>query len=280
MKTAIDRLSIGVEKEVDILEFDGYKTSTRFVCPECGEYVFAAIGKRNGFRHYKGSGLDCDRRVDNSDSFTFYERVGLPIYLVKENNSFTLNIGFYSLGKDLLQLAQKENLNVIITTNSANNYQKHIIDFTFFENDVTLKKFDFMPYFGTDYKITLSNTNCTSYSYISQKWSDYADGFLSSGAVFSCFDNKGKKYRKNDTLTTNTEYYLILSDSADKPYGKITLTFEGGLKIGHNHFSVYKIIIPSCKEDEFKTMFVRYLSHLFNGKTLSRQGWNSIISQQ
>lgn len=32
MKTAIDRLNVGEEKEVSISDFDGYKSVDRFVC--------------------------------------------------------------------------------------------------------------------------------------------------------------------------------------------------------------------------------------------------------
>ena len=54
MQTAIDRLSVGKEKEINIIDFDGYRATNPFVCPECGEYVFPAVGKKNSFKHPKG----------------------------------------------------------------------------------------------------------------------------------------------------------------------------------------------------------------------------------
>lgn len=46
MRIAIDRLIIGKEEEIDIKDYDGNKKENRFVCPECGEYVFPAVGKK------------------------------------------------------------------------------------------------------------------------------------------------------------------------------------------------------------------------------------------
>ena len=260
MRTAIDRLSTGIENEVNILDFDGYKSSNRFVCPECGEYVFPAVGKKNSFKHYKGSGLDCDRRVDSIGELSFYERVGLPIYLIKENDQFSLGIGFYALGSSFLETVKNESL--IVSIETKNNYyiapDKYRIDFTFYENDVTIKRLNFIPYYNENYSIKILSDNNNLVSQIQAKWSDYADGFLSLGAIFSYSETKGKKFRKNDTITTNTEYYLLTFSNSWHVVSNVEKQYLGSFIIGQKMCYIYNIIIKPSNEKEFQ-----YLENYF-----------------
>lgn len=254
MRTAIDRMSIGKEKEVDILAYDGIKKNDRFVCPECGEYVFTATGKRNSFKHRKGEGLECDRRVDGTSKLTFYERVGLPIYLIKETNTYSLNIGFYALGSKIIEIANGENISVIINNDNQYNYycDKYLIDSTsFYENDITIKQINFIPENQKNYKIELSNKYSIINHYINNKWSDYADGFSKIGAVFSYSENKGKKIRKNDTITTDTSYYVLLFNKYQENLNGLEYKEITYFKVGSNNCFIYKIKINTVDEKEF-----------------------------
>ena len=256
MQTAIDRLSAGKEKEISIMDFDGYRSSFRFVCPECGEYVFPAVGKKNSFKHPKGKGLECDRRVDGQASLTYFERVGLPIYLLNENNKFSLGIGFYALGSEGLKKAQKDNLRVVIgckTNNSLTNDQ-YLIDFTFYEDDITIKQLSFIPYYEDNYSVIISDTKSEAIQIICNKWSDYADGFSRLGAIFSYSENKGKKFRKNDTITTSTEYYLLEFDNFIQVPQGIEKQFINLFNVGRKICHVNKIKISPSNEIEFRSL--------------------------
>lgn len=254
MKTAIDRLNIGEEKEISIFDFDGYKSENRFVCPECGEYVFAATG--HSFKHYKGKGLECDLRVDSSDKFTFFQRVGLPIYLLNNNGEFALNIGFYGLGKKLLDQAQDKSIKVIIkenTSNAKNGYQYFIDEINFFHNDITLKPLDFIPRANTNYQISFNDKNVVTDA-IEEKWSNFADGFSMLGGLFSYNENKGKKIRKNDTITINTDYYFLRLVNFNLNKEGLEVEKLGQIKINSNYFDIFKISISPKNKTEFKNL--------------------------
>lgn len=254
MRTAIDRLAIGVEKEIDIHDFDGYRTYTRFVCPECGEYV--SVRERKGFWHRPGSGLECERRVDGTANLTFYERVGLPIYLLTENGKFSLGIGFYALGSSLLEKAQNDNLSVTIESESNDDPQKdkYLIDFTFYENDLTIKPINFIPNYGQNYSIKISNDKSYFAQAINTKWSYYADGFSNSGAVFTYSEFRGKKIRNNDTITTNTEYFLITFDRLFETTEGLEHKYVDSFKVGQRTCYINKIQIQPSNEKEFHTL--------------------------
>lgn len=118
MQTAIDRLIFGKEEEVNIINFDGYRRHNRFICPECGEYVNPHFGNKNKFfSHPKGKGLDCDKRVDGK-SCTYYERVGLSMYLKKVFDTFELQLALPPLPDNLINLASSKKAKVIISASS------------------------------------------------------------------------------------------------------------------------------------------------------------------
>lgn len=256
MKTAIDRLNVGEEKEVSIFDFDGCRSKYRFVCPECGEYVFASTGKINSFKHYKGKGIDCDLRVDSADQFTFFQRVGLPIYLINNNGEFALNIGFYGLGEKLLSQAQEKSIKVIITENTSNiknGYQYFVDNINFFHNDITLKSLDFIPRTNKNYQI-LFNVNDTITNAIEDRWSNFADGFSILGGLFSYSESKGKKIRSNDTITTNTDYYLLRLANFNLNKDGLDTEKLGNLKIDSKYFDIFRISILPKNKMEFKNL--------------------------
>lgn len=265
MQTAIDRQVIGKEKEINISEFDGYKAKERFICPECGEYVFASVGnKKKSFKHHKGKGLDCELRI-NSKSLTFYERVGLPIYLINENGLFSLKMGFYALGKDVLGKINNENLKVnICDENNTSYYEQYGINsMNFYEDNITLKSINFIPDHNINYKIKVVDDKNKLCDELTNKWSDYADGFSSDGAIFSYSENQGKKIRRNDTITINTEYYLLLFHKSPG----IDIDYISSFKVQEKECYVYKITIVPSGKNEFSNI-ENYLWSRFKLKLL------------
>lgn len=254
MKTAIDRLKLGEEKEINIKDFDGYNGYNRFVCPECCEYVFPCLGKGAHFSHFKKRDVDCSRRVDGQVSCTFYERVGLPIYLREENNNFTLYIGFYALGKGLLDLALSQTLSVDIEPDYpySKTKQRYLVDFTFYEDQITLKPLSFIPTNGKDYKISLPNTDLSKR--IFKKWSDYADGFTSYGAIFTYSESGGKKIRRNDTITTDIDYYMMISEGRFIARDGMLSEICSNLNVNGRKFEIRKIKLEPKDRTNFKNL--------------------------
>ena len=112
MRYAVDRYKIGSESEVDAEKFSGClyipNRRNRFYCPECGEIVFfrdKGGAHPSHFFHQEKTDKtpECDKRVDGRSELSLRERVGLPIYLIRMyGEEFQLNLGFPSLGKELL----------------------------------------------------------------------------------------------------------------------------------------------------------------------------------
>ncbi len=262
METAIDRSFVGKEKEIHINDFDGYKGYHRFICPNCGEYVFPRTGKKNvhHFSHYEKNetSIECEKRSKIGKSCSFYEKVGLPIYLKRENDCFTLNIGFYALRKELLQQSQLQNLKVTIEPDNPYSQikQEHLVDFTFFEDEITVKPLTFVPANGKNYKISLPSLELSRHIY--KIWSDYADGFTSYGALFTYSESGGKKIRRNDTITTRTDYYLMISDGRVMPQNGVASEYCNCLDLNGKKYEIRKMMLEPKDENEF-----RYLENFF-----------------
>ncbi|WP_312070463.1 competence protein CoiA family protein [Anaerotignum propionicum] len=257
MDKAIDRRVSGIENEINIKDFIGYHKSGSLFCPDCGEEVFPKRGNKNihHFSHYKKTpvSIECENRAKKGIGTSFYERVGLPIYLINEDNKFSLGIGFYALGSSLLEKAQNDNLSVAIESESNYDPQKdkYLIDFTFYENDVTIKPINFIPNYGRNYSIKIPNDKSYVAQAINTKWSDYADGFSHSGAVFTYSEFRGKKIRNNDTITTNTEYFLVTFDRFFQIPEGIEKKYVNSFKVGQRTCHINKIQIKPSNEKAF-----------------------------
>lgn len=255
MRTAIDRLHLGKEKEIDIYAFDGYKEENRFVCPECGEYVFAAVGKRNGFRHYKKKDIECDLRVDGQVACTYFERVGLPLYLQKNGSTFILKIGFYPLNNKLLDLAVSRKAKVVISSGTHYNASQSVfnidnINFCF--DTTTLLPLNFVPLGENNYNIDI--TDKLLGKQILEYWSDYADGFTSYGALFTYSENGGKKIRRNDTIEANTTYYWMIPSGYFRLRNGLNSNFVSTISLDKKNYDIYSIIVEHKNESEFRAL--------------------------
>lgn len=254
MRTAIDRLQLGKEKEVDIHNFDGYRLKDRFVCPECGEYVFPVTGGRNGFSHYKKKDVECDRRVDGQASCTYYERVGLPLYIQRNNHTFELKIGFSPMNENLLSLATIKKVQVIVSSSSY--YSKlavfNIDNIGFSSDNTTFKTLDFTPIADHNYKISISDSALENQ--MLEQWSDYADGFTSYGALFSYSETGGKKVRRNDTIEANTTYYWMIPQGYFIARNGIDYKYESSLTLSKKSYDVYSITVQHKSEKEFSDL--------------------------
>ena len=97
MRYAIDRFTVGTEKEVCADEFYGLRyipnKLSRFRCPECGEIVYFRSKGGNQPNHFyhkvkTDQTPECDKRVDGHANLSLYQRVGLSLYF--DNNYYSI----------------------------------------------------------------------------------------------------------------------------------------------------------------------------------------------
>ena len=216
MRFAIDRYAVGTEKEVSASEFDGQSyipaRKERFYCPECGEIVYIRNGQYNvsHFYHQEKTSRtpECDKRVDGRSELTISQRVGLPLFITQIGaENFQLSIGFPALGSITLDNAARSNCTVKISTYQQFRTVK-VNQSNFLSDNTTLIPVNFIPLYGKNYSISIEGK--TPLYDLQRKWSDYADGFESNGAIFSYSETGGKKVRRGDSISINRFYYAVV----------------------------------------------------------------------
>lgn len=251
MKYAIDRFVNDREgKEIEVSASDIYeqyhggyipRKHDRFFCPECQEKVFWR--SRGGqqpdvFYHQKKTDFspECDKRVDGNSDLYIYERTGLPIYIThKYGDLYNLNIAFPALGEQRLQQAFNNKLKVSIN----GKLKIPVTPSQFYSDEITLIPIDFIPYYGKNYTIEITGSGAST---IQKRWSDYADGFSSEGAIFSIHNNFSKKIKRGDSITIDQEYYLVAKDF--RPFFSEVRTQKiGRIHLNDSDFGVYKFSI-------------------------------------
>jgi hypothetical protein len=270
MKYAIDRYAIGVETEVDADDFDNQyyipQRRTRFYCPECNEIVFfrAKGGNHpNQFYHQEKTDRtpECDKRVDGRSNLTISQRVGLPLFITQISiGNFQLNIGFPALGSKTLEIAAKFDCKVKISS-----YQQHrtikVDQSNFLSDNTTLIPVNFIPLYGKNYSISIEGR--TQVFDLQRKWSDYADGFESNGAIFSYNETGGKKVHRGDSISTNRYYYAVVKNDF-LYHSNISQTAIGKIIINKTAFKIikFKIDVSVDNRREF-TLISSYMKSNF-----------------
>lgn len=267
MQYAIDRFQLGKEKELCAKSLFGtYIASrkTRFFCPECGEIVYWR--KRGGtkpdeFYHSKktSQSLECDKRTDGRSGLYLYEREGMPLYLSEElGGKYYLYIVFTSLGNEVLHKAEKENSKLNIITNGISRMIP-INEINFFSDSATPVRIKTIPCGGDNIKFEI----LPSMYEIQKKWSDYADGFSSNGAIFLCGDHGGRKIRRGDSISTFCQYYLV-SRRFNSPYSEIVNKKIGSIILNEQDYAIYQIEVRVSieKTDRYK-MISNYFQNTF-----------------
>lgn len=248
MRFAIDRYAVGTEKEVSASEFEGQSyipaRKERFYCPECGELVYIRNGQYNvsHFYHQEKTSRtpECDKRVDGRSELTISQRVGLPLFITQiGSKNFQLSIGFPALGSKTLDNAAKFDCTVKISS-----YQQYrtvkVNQSNFLSDNTTLIPIDFIPLYGRNYSISIEGR--TPLYDLQRKWSDYADGFESNGAIFSYSETGGKKVRRGDSISTNRYYYAVVKNDF-LYHSSISQTTIGKVIINKTVFKIIKFQI-------------------------------------
>ena len=249
MEKAKEDLKNGIIKTITAEEANKKYTHTisskkkMFFCLYCGEEVaFVRRSKENHkpfFRHSneKENGNTCEKRNKIETYSSIYEKLGLPLYLEKENNNYSLNIGFYKIKEEILRQLEVQNAEIILESEDKLHSTKFNIDSSrFFSNKTTLIKIDFL---SSKYHI-----NYSKHSYQSLlSWGDYIDGISNEGAIFKYDSKMCRKLRINDEIYFDTDYILIRDKSL---INFIDIdSKEKGILVTDKKFIVYKIRISS-----------------------------------
>ena len=278
MKYAIDRFVNNREgQEMEVSAADIYeqchggkplRADTRFYCPECHERVFwHCRGGRlpDFFSHHAKteSSPECDKRVDGRSDLYIYERTGLPLYLsLKYGDVYSLNIAFPAIGEHLLRIASENN--VVIRINDSMDVR--VTQSRFFSDETTLIPVAFLPPYEKNYRIAISAP--TSLTGLRKKWSDYADGFASGGAIFNIQSSGGKKIKRGDSITIGKEYYAVAKDLIprtwySKPlYPEIKHRVVGKIALNNTTYNVYVFSVDvSADSSRFETLNTFFYNH-------------------
>lgn len=265
MKTAIDNYELGKQQEVNADNFSFViRDQYRFLCPECLESVTMVNGKSSKyFKHHKKtkSSIECDRRVESQGTKSIPERVGLPLFLRKDNDKYMLYVGFRPLPDSLLNLTEKENACVKIIKKYSNQYQKYYINHQNFSSEnIVYKKVEFLDLNNLEIQY-----NSTHSKAIQSIWSNYIETSITDrGALFQCGNSGGKIIRVGDCISTYKPYLWVKPKLYNISYSSFNnaLNFKkiGSFTIEHREFDVYegRIEIHSSEKSRFERV-ARYL---------------------
>lgn len=248
----------------------------KFFCPNCGEYVTFAYGKKNKsfFRHANENEetKECDLRSKSEGELSIYQKIGLPLYLKKEsNNKYQLYIGFYSLGEsNVNDLIRRQSKITIKAAKTISGYKKtyYIDNINFFTDKTTLKSINFT---STKYNLEYSSKEARNLAY--EKWGKEIEGINTNGALFKFGENGGRKIRINEEIESDTDYFCIYKyNNIFKDYDGITTEECGDIVFLNGIYKVYKIrfsimgkqaklISEFCREN-FKVSLVNKLSDI------------------
>lgn len=264
MKFAIDRYITGLEKEVCADDFYGKyipRKSKRFYCPECGLQVYWVSkggNQPNKFKHppRTETSPECDKRVDGRSDLYLYERVGLPVFLSRlAGNSFQLSISFPAIGSKMLVNGAAQNARVIIRGNGSSRAVP-INTNNFYPDRATLVPVNFLPSDNGVFRIEVSPG-----SVYSRKWSNYAEGFTSTGAIFTYDESGGKKVHRDDSISPGRQYYVVARQFSC-PFNEIQINSVGTLKLHSSNYQVYSVTVNASLQNERRysqiSDFLRY----------------------
>ena len=271
MKTALDNYALGKQQEVSA---DSYsyiiRDQNRFICPECFESVTMVDGKLSRFfKHHKksASSIECERRVESSANQSISKRVGLPLFLRKDNKKYVLCMGFRPLPESLIQLCSKEKVYVEISSKNRPKFQKYYINnLNFDSSNITYKEIEFLE----PNNLVVKFSNQLISKQLCSYWSDYIEtSIINRGALFLNGNNGGKIVRVGDCVSAYKSYLWVRPKySHSFYYGNYSESYKfkkvGDLVVDKMEYEVYEgqFEVHSSDSKRFENV-ARYLqTHL------------------
>lgn len=189
-----------------------------------------------------------------------YEVAGLPLYLLKDISSFSINVGLYGISETTLNEASKSNLSVKIFANKSVVGSKKIDNVNFAPEIMHYVKVDSC---SNSYTVDILGSIPKE---INEKWDRNVNGIGENGAIFEYSQYGGKKIKTIDGLTANTDYYCLLTTvfiNCDK-FSSITFTKIADIEFKNSRkYPLYIINIKEIDIDSrnFCKKFGMTLSH-------------------
>jgi len=95
------------------------------------------------------------KRANSNQTYTPYERSGLPLYLLRDGNSFCIKIGFYPISKQTIDVANVNKLFLTIFTDKGSKITtKYINEESFSSNTTSFIQIDKI---SNKYQLEFSN---------------------------------------------------------------------------------------------------------------------------
>lgn len=253
-REARDVSNVGKVKLVTVDEMDKkfrHSISVKqkiFICPDCCEYVgfVYCTGKRSYFMHEKSEGTrKCElyiQKISNNQTYSPYERAGLPLYLIRREDNFSLNIGFYPINKQTLEMATANNLSLAVYTNNDYKITTKYVNEESFSSEAT--SFLQIDRISKEYRLKFSDEKLPAE--INEKWNNEIEGLGSDGAFFKFNENGGMKIRKSEEITLKSDYYLICKYDPTRFVDEVLCDKIGEIQFSPDYwiksvFGVYKI---------------------------------------
>lgn len=128
----------------------------------------------------------------------------------------------------------------------------------FISDGATRIPIDFIPKDNCRFKIEVSPAGT-----FGKKWSDYAEGFSSAGAIFLYDESGGKKVHRDDSIVPGRQYYIVAPQFSCL-YNEVKVEVIGTLKLRHSSYQVYSMITDvSLKNEQRFTMISDYFRSRF-----------------
>lgn len=219
----------------------------RFFCPQCGEYLsFVRKEKHKSFfRHTKlnEDTKKCELRVQGNEYSSLYEKHGLNLYIKRNDQTYTLAIGFRRIKSKDLNFLSRHNISFDITDNNGICLSKYSLnEYNFLENETTYKDINVISSkYHLKYSSPIANNIMKKY------WGNEIEGINKSIGLFTYGELGGRCIRKNEEIVVNDYYYLISKSVSflDKYRNNIICEKIGEVNRGNSLFTlkynVYKI---------------------------------------
>lgn len=260
MDIAIDINDFMNEKIVNANELKNKLNKTisanekRFICSQCGEYVAYVFSKSNKMKpHFKhGRYGECDLRANSGICQLLDNKIGLNLYIKKNNKNFDLLIGFNKIETYVFNglINSKANIEVI----GSNRDIFEINNYNFVENERNYKK---LSNISSHYILKFNPENIRST--LGNKFGNSVTGIRNNIGLFTFNENGGRLIRINEEVETNTDYYLIIRDgNKNLNRNSIEINEVGYLNL-RDKSSIYDVLKVNFKPqniEEYKELSV------------------------
>ncbi len=219
-----------------------------FACPDCGEFVGFVYGRNKSsyFVHKKSDGTrKCEiyvKRINSNQTYTPYQRAGLPLYLLRTEKSYCISIGFYPISKQALDTAIDNKISLTVCTDRGSKIITKYINEESFSSDTT--SFIQIDKLSNKYQLRFSINEIPPD--IAKKWVGEIEGIENNGCFFKYNEYGGIKVRKSESIIAGVNYYLACRYDPTKLIENIVCEKVGEMSLETDSFRdltfyIYKV---------------------------------------